>query len=43
MNYEVVKANYVRGLWSEAAVKMALKKGVITQDQYNEIIAAKEK
>lgn len=37
MNYETVKANYERGLWTIALVKMAVKKGVITKEEYNEI------
>ena len=38
MNYETIKRNYERGLWNKAMVKIALKKGVITQEQYNEIV-----
>jgi uncharacterized XkdX family phage protein len=40
VNYETIKQNYVRGLWTEALVKMALSKGVITKAQYDEIIAS---
>ena len=41
MNYETVKKNFERGLWSASMVKMAVKKGVITKDQYEEITGKK--
>ena len=37
MNYETIKKNYERGLWNIAMVKMAVRKGVITKEQYKEI------
>ena len=37
MNFATVKKNYDRGLWSIAMVKMAVKKGVITKEQFTEI------
>lgn len=37
MNYQTIKKNYDRGLWSAAMVKMAVKKGIITKEQYTEI------
>ena len=37
MNYETVKRNYERKLWSKVMVKMAVRKGVITKEQYKEI------
>ena len=37
MNFNQIKKNYERGLWSKAMVKMAVRKGVITKDQYEEI------
>ena len=37
MSYEKVKFNYEAGLWSKPMVKMAVKKGVITKEQYTEI------
>lgn len=37
MNFETIKKNYDKGLWTAALVKMAVKKGVITKDQYTEI------
>ena len=38
MNYERVKYYYAAGLWSKPMVKMAVKKGVITKEQYKEIV-----
>lgn len=37
MNFETIKRNYDRGLWSKAMVKMAVRKGVINAVQYAEI------
>lgn len=37
MNYETIKKNYDRGLWNKSMVKTAVKKGVITTEQYKEI------
>ena len=37
MSYERVKYYYEAGLWSRPMVKMAVKKGVITKEQYMEI------
>ncbi len=37
MNFEAVKKNYQSGLWSAALVKMAVRKGIITKEQYTEI------
>lgn len=37
MNYETIKRNYDRGLWSKPMVKTAVRKGVITAEQYQEI------
>lgn len=37
MSYERVKYYYDAGLWSLPMVKMAVKKGVITKEQYTEI------
>lgn len=41
MNFETIKNNYIKGLWTAALVKMAVKKGVITQEQCDEILASK--
>jgi len=37
MNYKTVKANYEKGLWTKAMVRLAVRKGVITAAQYKEI------
>ena len=37
MNYERVKYYFEAGLWSAPMVKMAVKKGVITKEEYTEI------
>lgn len=37
MSYEKVKYNYEAGLWSKQMVRMAVKKGVITKEQYKTI------
>lgn len=37
MNYETIKRNYERGLWNKQMVKMAVRKGIITKAQYEEI------
>ena len=38
MNFKIIKRNYDRGLWSKAMVRMAVRKGIITKEQYKEII-----
>lgn len=37
MTYEMIKKNFERGLWNEQMVKLAVQKGVITEQQYKEI------
>ena len=37
MSYERVKYYYEAGLWSIGMVKMAVKIGIITKEQYTEI------
>ncbi|NLV57958.1 MAG: XkdX family protein [Clostridiales bacterium] len=37
MNFETIKRNYDRGLWNKAMVRLAVRKGVITPEQYLEI------
>ena len=37
MSFEKVKYNYDAGLWSKPMVKNAVRKGVITKEQYKEI------
>lgn len=38
MSYETIKHNYERGLWNKTQVKIAVIKGVITKEQYEEIV-----
>lgn len=38
MNYELIKKNYDRGLWNKRQVEIAKEKGVITEEQYQEIV-----
>lgn len=40
MSYERIKYFYEAGLWSAPMVKMAVRKGVITQAQYEEIVGS---
>lgn len=35
--FEIIKKNYERGLWSKQMVAVAVKKGIITPEQYKEI------
>lgn len=37
MDFNTVKNNYDKGLWNISLVKIAVKKGIITKDQYKEI------
>lgn len=37
MNYETIRRNYERKLWSKAMVKVAVRKGIITKEEYKEI------
>lgn len=37
MTFDMIKRNYDRGLWNEAMVRMAVRKGVITVEQFKEI------
>ena len=41
MSFERIKYYYEAGLWSKPMVKMAVRKGVITQEQYTEIVGEK--
>lgn len=38
MTFEIIKKNFDRKLWTKVQVALAVKKGVITEDQYKEII-----
>lgn len=37
MNFETIKRNYDKKLWSKSMVKMAVRKGIITKVEYFEI------
>lgn len=37
MNFDTIKRNYERKLWTKQMVKMAVRKGIITKEQYAEI------
>ena len=37
MSFETIKKNYERGLWTKSMVAMAVRKGVITSEQYSMI------
>lgn len=38
MNYETIKRNYEKGLWNKALVRMSVRKGIITKEEYKEIV-----
>ncbi len=37
MNFVTIKRNFDKGLWNLAMVKMAVRKGIISAEQYAEI------
>lgn len=37
MNYETIKKNFEQKLWNIAMVKTAVRKGVISKEQFKEI------
>ena len=37
MSYEIIKRNFDRGLWTEQMVRVAVRKGVITKEEFKEI------
>ena len=41
MNYGTIKRNYERGLRNKQMVRMAVRKGIITKAQYEEITGEK--
>lgn len=41
MSYERIKYYFEAGLWSKPMVKVAVKKGVITKEQFEEITGEK--
>lgn len=38
MTFEQIKRNYERKLWNKQMVRVAVSKGIITKEQYKEII-----
>ena len=38
MTFEIVKRNYDRGLWNKKQVEIAKNKGLITEDEYKQIV-----
>lgn len=38
MNFKQIKSNYDRGLWSEAMVRVAVRKGIITSGEASFIL-----
>ena len=42
MSYELIKRNFDRGLWTVQMVRMCVKKGLITEAQYEEIVHPKK-
>ncbi|MCM1226118.1 MAG: XkdX family protein [Clostridium sp.] len=41
MNFETIKKNFEHNLWTALMVKMAVKKGIISKEQYEEITGNK--
>lgn len=37
MNFETIKRNFERGLWNKNMVRLAVRKGVITAEEFKEI------
>ena len=37
MDFETIKRNYEKHLWNKTLVKIAVRKGLITPEQYKEI------
>lgn len=38
MNYAMIKRNFDKGLWTEAMVRLAVRKGVISKEEFKEIV-----
>ncbi len=41
MDFENIKRNFERGLWNKKMVEVSKEKGVITEEQYKEIVGEK--
>lgn len=39
MNYKMIKSNYDKGLWTESMVRIARRKGLITEEEMQSILA----
>lgn len=37
MNYAMIKRNFDKGLWTEAMVRLAVRKGVISREEFYKI------
>lgn len=37
MNFDTIKKNYDKGLWPASMVKLAVRKGLITKEEYTKI------
>lgn len=37
MNFDTIKKNYDKGLWPATMVKLAVRKGLITKEEYTKI------
>ena len=42
MTFEIIKKNFDRGLWNAKQVEIAKNKGLITEEQYKEIVKSKQ-
>lgn len=43
MTFEIIKKNFDRKLWNKRQVEIAKEKGIITEEQYHEIVGNREK
>lgn len=41
MTFETIKRNYDRGLWNKKMVEISKEKGILTEEQYKEIVGEK--
>ena len=39
MTFDIIRRNYARRLWHESDVAIAVRKGLITQSQFEEIVS----
>lgn len=42
LDFNTIKSYYERGLWSSQLVMMSVRKGIITEEQANEILSKEE-